>query len=502
MIDGDGMEAHGAGCGCAMGPAKPVNRGALWGRCWIWMAAALVAGLLSCEVGADEAKSPPNIILVFVDDMGWADFSCFGNGAASTPHIDALAEEGICFEQFYVNSPICSPSRVAISTGTYPQRWRITSFLDNRLNNKRRGLVNWLNPKAPMLARSLQGAGYATGHFGKWHMGGQRDVKEAPEISAYGFDAYLTNFEGIGAKLLPEITEEDGTKGRLWKHAQHLGEPATWMERSEITGGFVDAAIPFMEQAKAAGKPFYVNLWPDDVHGPFYPSYERMKKAKGHRDRYMGVLEEMDAQLERLFDHVKEDPQLRENTMILICSDNGPSKGMHWEVPFKGYKTHLYEGGIRSPLVVWAPGIMDEAWRGTRNTSSVFSAIDLVPSILALTGVDGEQGARYDGEDVSGTLLGNEKASRQEPLFFSRPPDRKEFYGFKNLPDLAVRKGKWKLLCDFDGSRPMLYDLLADPGESKNLAEAHPELREELWKSLLGWYRSIPMEAVADGATE
>ena len=147
--------------------------------------------------------SQPNIVLVFIDDMGWGDFSCFGNKAAKTPNIDRMAKEGIRFEQFYVNSPICSPSRTAISIGHYPQRWRITSYLAHRAMNNRRGMAQWLDPKAPTLARALNKAGYATGHFGKWHMGGQRDVAEAPAITKYGFDASLTNFEGMGPKLLP-----------------------------------------------------------------------------------------------------------------------------------------------------------------------------------------------------------------------------------------------------------------------------------------------------------
>ena len=156
-----------------------------------------------------QAESP-NIILVFIDDMGWGDFSCFGNEHAKTPHIDRLAKEGLRFDQFYVNSPICSPSRVAISTGQYPQKWKITSYLSNRDHNKKRGMAQWLDPKAPMLARSLQKNGYATGHFGKWHMGGQRNVNDAPAISEYGFEQSLTNFEGMGLKTTPDDYDEDG----------------------------------------------------------------------------------------------------------------------------------------------------------------------------------------------------------------------------------------------------------------------------------------------------
>ena len=134
---------------------------------------------------------------------GLGDFSCFGNKDAKTPNIDRMAAEGIRFEQFHVNSPICSPSRCAMTTGQYPQRWRIHSYLNNRADNARRGCAQWLDPKAPTLARVLQQNGYATGHFGKWHLGGQRDVDDAPPITAYGFDESLTNFEGMGPKLLP-----------------------------------------------------------------------------------------------------------------------------------------------------------------------------------------------------------------------------------------------------------------------------------------------------------
>ena len=157
--------------------------------------------------------------------MGWGDFSCFGNEAANTPHIDRLAKEGIRFDQFYVNSPICSPSRVAISTGQYPQRWKITSYLSTRDHNNKRGMAQWLDPKAPILARSLNKAGYATGHFGKWHMGGQRNVADAPPISDYGFDESLTNFEGMGPKLLPLTLKPD----RIPRNRVAFGEHAEFL---------------------------------------------------------------------------------------------------------------------------------------------------------------------------------------------------------------------------------------------------------------------------------
>ncbi len=439
------------------------------------------------------AAPKPNIVLIFIDDMGYADPSCFGGQDAKTPNIDRLATEGIAFEQFYVNSPICSPSRVAISTGQYPNRWGITSYLARRELNTKRGMAHWLDPQAPMLARSLQRAGYATGHFGKWHMGGQRDIDNAPPITDYGFDQSLTNFEGMGPKLLPltRAPREDGTikEGRIWADAERLGGPVTWMQRSEITGGFVDAALAFIDQAGKDDKPFYVNLWPDDVHSPFFPSVENWGPTQ--RDLYLSVLTEMDQQLGKLLDHIRSTPELRNNTLILFCSDNGPGKGAGRPGVFKGYKTHLYEGGIRSPLIVWGPGLIAADAVGGRNKQSVFSAIDLVPSLLVITGTKHEKAIAYDGEDLHETVLGRATDSRKAPLFFSRPPDRKNFYGFKDLPDLAVRDGKWKLLCDYNGARPELYDLSNDAGETANLAEKHPEITQDLVRQALAWYHEV-----------
>ncbi|TWU29071.1 Arylsulfatase [Novipirellula artificiosorum] len=449
----------------------------------------LVAAFIMTFAQESDAADQPNIVLVFIDDMGWGDFSCFGNDDAETPNIDRLATEGVRFEQFYVNSPICSPSRTAISTGQYPQRWRITSFLNNRKDNQRRGMAQWLDPKAPMLARSLHEAGYTTGHFGKWHMGGQRDVNEAPEITEYGFDESLTNFEGMGPKLLP-LTLKPGQKkpGKIWGKAENLGEGYRWMLRSEITTGFVDAAIPFIDKAAKANKPFYINLWPDDVHAPFWPPVETWGDGSKRR-LYLSVLESMDKQFGKLFDRIRDDDALRDNTLILVCSDNGPAQGAGEAGPFRGFKTHLYEGGVRSPLVVWGPGIAKK--QNHVDKQSVFSAIDLVPTLLELTNTPFPKDTTFDGEHLVNTLLG-EGGSRDAPIFFRRPPDRDSFYGVEDLPDLAVRSSKWNLLCEYDGSDVELYDLSTDPSESMNLADQHVEVVSELTKSLLSWHQSMP----------
>ncbi|WP_372899698.1 sulfatase, partial [Stieleria sp.] len=409
------------------------------------------------------ADQRPNVVTVFIDDMGWSDLSCYGGTRAQTENIDALAAEGLRFTNFYVNSPICSPSRVALSTGQYPQRWRISSYLAARKLNRDRGMAQWLDPQAPLLARHLQQSGYATGHFGKWHMGGQRDVGEAPLIQAYGFDRSLTNFEGLGPRVLPLKDAYNGKPPQ--KHdlgSADLGRgPIRWEDRSVVTAAFVEQAVAFVDQAQADGKPFFVNVWPDDVHSPFFPpEVLRDKTDESKRALYYAVLDAMDQQLAKLFDRIRNDPSLRENTLILVMSDNGHEEGAGASDPLRGAKTWLYEGGVRSPLIVWGPGLLADGVAGTTNDESILCALDVNRSLYSLTQTDPPDGVAFDGEDLSATLLGDQRESRSEPIYWRRPPDRPGTAREDN-PDLAVRDGKWKFLVNYDGSDPQLYDLQA-----------------------------------------
>ncbi|MEM7455403.1 MAG: sulfatase-like hydrolase/transferase [Planctomycetota bacterium] len=464
---------------------------------------AALLGSLSAIVVAEhpqqKSTASPNIVVVFIDDLGWADFSCFGNSDALTPNIDRLAAGGIRFEQFYVNSPICSPSRVALSTGQYPARWGITSYLDNRKTNEARGVENWLSTDAPTLARILQANGYKTGHFGKWHMGGQRDVGDAPLITEYGFDTSLTNFEGLGPRILGLKDAYDGSEPR--QHAmgsQNLGRgEITWLDRSQVTRAFTDAAIEFINEAQAEERPFYLNLWPDDVHAPFFPP-EEMRGDGTRRVLYHGVLETMDEQLGSLFNLIREDDRLRDNTLVLICSDNGPAQGAGSAGPFRGFKTHLFEGGIRSPLIAWAPGLIPEEKSGALNTDSVFSSIDLVPSLLEIARIGMPDGIEFDGEVLADVVTGRSNASRIQPLFFRRPPDRDSFYGIEDCPDLAVRSGKWKLLCEYDGSDAMLFDLSVDAGEATDISGENSDIVQKLTSAVVEWHNALPQD---NGAT-
>lgn len=445
----------------------------------------------------DAAESPPNIITVFIDDMGWSDLSCFNGNRTKTEHIDRLADEGIRFTQFYVNSPICSPSRVALSTGQYPHRHRISSYLARRDLNRSRGMEQWLDPSAPMLARQLKKVGYATGHFGKWHMGGQRDVGEAPLITEYGFDKSLTNFEGLGPRVLPLKDAYDGKMPK--KHDLGSGDlgrgPIFWKDRSVITAEFVEAALKFIDEAQAAKKPFFVNVWPDDVHSPFFPpEILREQTDESKRQLYYAVLDAMDEQLAALFDRVRNDPKLRDNTLILVMSDNGHEEGAGSSDPLRGAKTWLYEGGIRSPLIVWGPGLVEESAVGTTNEQSIMCALDINRSLYALAGTAPIQDVTLDGENLLPTLLGKEQASRKQPIYWRRPPDRPGTNEEDN-PDLAVRDGRWKYLVNYDGSDPQLYDLQADPTESNNVGDQNADIVKRLHQELQTWNAELPKDA-------
>jgi len=467
------------------------------------MRTALLPLLLLCTLlvhntvcVADNASSKPNIIVVLIDDLGWSDLSCFGNKAIQTPHIDRLAAEGTAFTNFHVTAPICSPSRCALTTGQYPYRWRITSYLDNRRMNERRGMAQWLDPKAPILARFLKNAGYATGHFGKWHLGGQRDVGDAPLITEYGFDESLTNFEGLGPRVLPLLNAFDGSEPKKYSlGSDNLGRgEITWVDRNTVTTCFVDKALEFIQRAEKNGTPFYVNLWPDDVHSPFFPAKE-LRGDGSKQALYHGVLVEMDQQLAPLFDYIRESKTLRENTLIVFLSDNGPEPGAGSSEPLRGSKGMLYEGGTRSSLIVWGDGLLQKDAKGRRNETAVFYSLDLVPSLLRIAGVEVPADTVFDGEDFSAVILGKTMSQeRKAPMFWRRPPDRPGSEDDR-LPDLGLRDEHWTFLMQFDGGSPQLYDLCEDVSEAKNLSDQHPELVEKYKKMLLGWNQTLPKDA-------
>ncbi|MBI1354459.1 MAG: sulfatase-like hydrolase/transferase [Acidobacteria bacterium] len=455
---------------------------------------ALLLAVLACLAPLQAQR--PNIVFVYIDDMGYGDLSLTGNKDVRTENLDRLASEGLFLEQFYVASPICSPSRVGITTGQFPARHLINSYLNNRRRNRERGMRDWLDSSAPSVARAFQRAGYATAHVGKWHMGGGRDVDDAPHPKAYGFDESIVTFEGLGERVL---MEDHG----LSAQSEALGGGPIWhAEKDRFTEIWVNRSIDFIERHQDA--PFYLHLWLNDVHDPHNPSpkmlakYERFS-ANPYVQRFYAVLDAMDQQIGRLVSRIDE-LGLAEKTLIVVTSDNGPTAWPRYykegfdppgsTAGLRGRKWSLYEGGIKMPLIArWKgkirPGLVDPG--------SVLGGVDLFPTFCALAGVPAPPVA-FDGEDRSSVLLG-EPSARRKPLLWEYGRD--ETYLAPGLeedrsPNLAIRDGRWKLLVNADGSRLELYDLDASTGERDNVAADHPDVAKRLSEALLSWRRSLP----------
>ncbi len=439
---------------------------------------------LMLAAGAATAAERPNVVVVFVDDFGWGDPSCYGNSMVSTPNIDRLAAEGVRFTQGYVAAPICSPSRCGLVTGQFPARWKITSFLQTKAGNRACEMADFLDPKAPSLPRVLKEAGYATAHVGKWHLGGGRDVTDAPKFAEYGYDL------GLGTYESPEPAAPLGLKTTPWGPQDRL-EPQQ-VPRHERTKWMVDQTLAFLKQN--AGKPCFVNLWLDDTHTPFVPSEAQVKavQKKGEaelRTRYRAVLAAMDVEVGRLLDGLKGT-----DTLVFLIGDNGASQPFARERGggLRGQKLSLYEGGVRVPFLAWWPG---KVKGGIVNEKTVIAAVDLMPTLAIVCAGKLPTGYQGDGEDMTAAVLGG-SPERSKPLFweygrndksFAYPQDAKH-----RSPNVAVRDGNWKLLVNADGTGAELYDLATDRNETKNLAAEKPDVAKQLAEKALAWRKSVP----------
>ncbi|MFZ9747788.1 MAG: sulfatase-like hydrolase/transferase [Opitutaceae bacterium] len=469
----------------------------------------LLAALAVASAGGAAAAERPNVIFVLADDLGWGDLGHRGHPYARTPHLDRLAAEGTSVANFYVNSTVCSPSRVAFMTGQYPARQgfhHITSSLDV---NRRRRVPDWLDPDVPTVADVFRRAGYATAHFGKWHLG---KYGRSPAPEAYGFDEALVT-SGPG-----ETLKAPGGEGGA--------DPA------RMTAATFDHGLEFIRGRQ--GKPFYLNLWSPLPHaplrmsaeqrepygalvpdpaafGPWMANYLRAARAPADQLRmYLAAVEDLDRHVGRLLAELAR-LGLERDTLIVFSSDNGPedyyignaaNAGLGSPGPFRGRKRSLYEGGVRVPFIVRWPGRIPA---GRTDAESIVSGIDLLPTLAALAGVPLAPvvpGGTIDGEDLSAALRG-QPAPRRRPLhfewFFEVVGDRAYF-----PPPLAIRDGTWKFYGDYAGGALELYDVTRDPGETRNLAGDHPAVTARLRDAALAWVRTLPpaefRDAVARGA--
>lgn len=433
-----------------------------------------------------QTNRPPNIILILIDDMGSADVGCyrpdkFVNQFPPTPNIDRLAAEGIKFTNYYSAAPICSPSRVGLMTGNVPGKWRITSFLADRKHNRTCEQADFLAASAPSVARELKTMGYGTAHFGKWHMGGGRDVDNAPGIRQYGFDEYASTWESPDPD--PSLTSTNW----IWAKSDSV-------KRWNRTAYFVDKTLDFLK--RNTNRPCYINLWPDDVHTPWVPdeiTLNEFPKGTEKPREFKAVLAELDVQIGRLMAGLKA-LGIDENTLVVFTSDNGalPAfQGMRSGI-FRGSKLSLYEGGIRMPFIVRYPA---RTPKGIVDNQSVLSAVDLLPTFVSLAGKK-ELHSQPDGENMTAVVLGKPTV-RKTPLFWEYGRNNESFrypQGRDKSPNLAIREGNWKLLVNDDGSGTELYDLTTDPSEQTDIAAQHPKLLGDLRSKLLAWRAGLAKE--------
>jgi arylsulfatase A-like enzyme len=456
---------------------------------------------------AAQPSTKPNIIFILADDLGWRDVGCFGSTFHETPNIDRLAMRGVRFTQAYAANPLCSPTRASILTGQYPARIGITApachlpqvQLEKRLvkgNPNMKALnadsLTRLKPGYFTLAEAYREAGYATAHFGKWHLGFNlpRSPGDRYEPKDRGFDFDFPHTPAApgpgGGYLAPwKFVKDPAIRGRPGEH---------------IEDRMSAEAAKFILAHK--DRPFYVNYWAYSVHSPWnarrdYIEYFRPKadaKNPQHNPLYAAMVRSLDDGVGRVLAAVDE-AGIADRTIIVFFSDNGgwayPPRTTDPEgfenmpatsnLPLRSGKASLYEGGTREPCIVVWPGKTNA---GT-TTGALFQSVDWYPTLLAMCGIKPHADVKLDGVDQTPALLGRGAVRDRVFCHFPHgsPNQAAGIPGF--LPGAYVRRGDWKLIRFFadndDGTdRFELYNLRDDVGESRNLAAEEPSRVREL----------------------
>jgi arylsulfatase A len=431
----------------------------------LWIALVLTAVMLS-GTGAAAAERPPNVVLVLADDLGWADLGCYGNTFNETPRIDKLATQGLRFTDCYAY-PVCSPTRAAIQTGQNPARLGLTAHIPGHWRPFEKlaepPIALDLPRDVATVAERLHAAGYATGYFGKWHLG-------SPGPGRRGYDEA---FESQGHAVPGPRQEPPARQPR--RAAEYLAE----------------RAVKFITTHR--DKPFFVQVSPFAVHIPLSTTpaleakYQAKPKVPGYASNalYAGLLEELDTCVGTVLDALDKNG-LSENTLFIFLSDNG---GLEREVggwpgttnaPLRNEKGTLYEGGIRVPMIVRWPGMTRP---GTVTHVPAFAA-DFFPTALAAAHAPPASQA-LDSVSLLPVLRDPAATLPREALYWHYP------HYHHSRPSGATRAGDWKAIEFFDTGAVELYNLRDDLGESKDLAASQPEKARELREKLHRWRLSV-----------
>jgi uncharacterized sulfatase len=458
---------HQRGCGALAGFRE--NSAAVAPRFQVFRRVLALIAMASGATLACAAPTPgkQNMILILADDLGWADLGCYGNTFNETPAIDRLAQQGVRFTQFYAG-PVCSPTRASIQAGQYQSRVGITVHIPGHW----RPFAKMVEPPVALnlpleietFAERIGAAGYATGYFGKWHLG---DAGFGPAEQGW-----QTALETKGNVVPPGIERADPPRR---------------------TAEFLTAkAVEFIEANRE--KPFLLQVSHGAVHIPLSTTPELLKKYRAKkpmpnypsRPEYAGLLEELDQSVGKITAAV-DRLGLGENTLIIFVSDNG---GLNREqsgtvttsnAPLRSEKGTLYEGGIRVPCIIRRTGSIPAG----RESTAIASTIDFYPTFLETAGVSAPKSQVLDGVSLRPVLRNPAASLRRDTLYWHLP------HYHHSTPASAIRQGDWKLLEFFEDGALELYNLREDLGEAKNLAAKFPERAKAMQAALKTWRKEV-----------
>jgi N-acetylgalactosamine-6-sulfatase len=437
-------------------------------------------------LGAQEKSepSPPNIVLIVADDLGWGDIAAHGHPEIKTPVLDQMIREGTDYCQWTVASPVCSPMRASVLTGKYPSRFSIHKFLGTPEQNRENGMSDWLDPKTTLLPRLLQDAGYTTAHFGKWHL--SQDSYEAPHPKVYGYDRAAV-WCAKGPSIFYKCPPTDDPHGAIDREAPEF-----------LTVAAVNHSERFIRDSVGAGKPFFLNLWIHEPHTPVTATEEQksLYNSVAEPERtYYACVTRADTQIGRIMNLLKE-LHIDEKTLVIFTSDNGPElqtptspKSVGSTGGLKGRKRSLMMGGIGTPFIVRWPGRLPA---DRVDKTSVINSVDILPTLCDIAGVSLPSEYQSDGVSFLPALEGKEFARGKDLFWDWRFEHDATQYGDYWWPAGAIRRGSWMLLLSQNGERMELYNLDDDRNQDNNVATAHPEIVAPLKIALQEWQKTIP----------
>lgn len=447
---------------------------------------AVLAALSANANNIQAQTTQPNFIIIFADDLGYGDLSCYGHPTIMTPNLDKMAEEGMRFTQFYVGAAVSSPSRAALLTGRLGVRTGVYGTKDPKGN---KGVVFLQNSVSGLplseitIAEVLKGRGYETAIIGKWHLGHMPHLLPLNQGFDYwyGIDHHQNVQVNSGSGTLEVKTPSSNPQtGRrpwcsLYRNNTVIDESPDMLF---LTKQYTEEAISYIKRNK--DRPFFLYYANNNPHTPLYATSEFRGKSK--RGLYGDVVEELDWSVGQILKTIKE-LRIDSNTFVLFTSDNGPwltqsQRGGSAGILYEG-KNSTYEGGMRVPAIAWWPGMIP----ANSVSTALATTMDLLPTLARLSGSTFPDDREYDGTDISDILLHNKDNVR----------DIVYYYINKNL--YAIRKGPWKAHFITHASYsaedpvthdlPLLFNIDEDPSEKYNIASRHPEIVEDLRKEYL-----------------